>query len=89
MSLSQQHLAEIVASILPALMSTIQQQPQLYQQSHQQQSHQQQSQQQQSHQQQPHQQQPHQETTTTGLVDTRSYSYIFTVLLTIYVVSTR
>ena len=65
MSLSQQHLAEIVASILPALMSTIQQQPQLYQQSHQQQSHQQQSQQQQSH-----QQQPHQETTTTGLVDT-------------------
>lgn len=70
MSLSQQHLAEIVASILPALMSTIQQQPQLYQQSHQQQSHQQQSQQQQSHQQQPHQQQPHQETTTTGLVDT-------------------
>lgn len=80
MSLSQQHLAELVASILPALMSTIQQQPQSHE-PHQQQSHEPQSHQQQSHQPQPHQPQPHQETTATSLVDSnvvsQSYSLYF------------
>jgi hypothetical protein len=68
MSLSQEHLAEIITSILLALMSTIQQQS-YQQQLHQQQLHQQQSHQQQPHQQ-PHQQQLYQEMTATRLINT-------------------